>query len=111
MLPGCFGVTVTVTAAVAGGLVAPVAVAVYVVVVPGVTVCVPPVLASGYDEPSVPVMTTVVALVATTVNVDEVPAVIVVGLALIVTVGAVDAFTVTVVLAVAVPPAPVTVIV
>jgi len=89
------------------------------VVVAGVTDCVPPVLASGYDEPSVPVITTVVALVAVTVSVAGRldPAVIVVGFALMVTVGAGGggggggAFTVTVALAVAVPDVPVTVIV
>ena len=109
MLP----LTVTVAVAVAGGFVVPVAVAVYVVVFAGFTCCVPPVFAKGNDEPSVPVITTVVALVAATVRVEELPAAIAVGFAVIVTVGAgsTGGFTVNVVLAVAVPPAPATVIV
>jgi hypothetical protein len=48
-------------------------------------------------------------LVATTVNVDEAPELIVVGLAVMLTVGAGGAVTVTVALAVALPPAPVAV--
>lgn len=114
MLPGCF--TVTVAVAFAGGFEVPVAVAVYVVVSAGFTCCVPPVFAKGNDEPSVPVITTVVAFVAATVRVEEVPAAIVVGFAVMVTVGVGGggggvAVTVTVALAVAVPPPPVTVIV
>jgi hypothetical protein len=71
------------------------------------------VFAKGNDEPSVPVMTTVVAFVAATVRVEEVPSAIVVGFAVMVTVGAgsTGVFTVTVAEAVAVPPEPVTVIV
>ncbi len=57
--------------------------------------------------PSEPVTVTVVALVADTVNVDEVPAVIEDGLAVMVTVGGVaGTVTVTIAVAVAVPPAP-----
>ena len=57
--------------------------------------------------PSEPVTVTVVALVAATVNVDELPAVIEDGLAAMVTVGGVaGAVTVTMAVAVAVPPVP-----
>jgi len=83
--------TVTVAVAVAGVLPdAPFAVAVYVVVLAGVTLSVPPVAAIVLLEPSDPVTVTLVAFVAVTVNVEEAPAAIDVGLAMIVTVGAVD---------------------
>ena len=65
----------------------PFAVAVYVVVVAGLTACVPPVAARVYVVPSEPLMVTCVALVAETVRVDELPAVMDAGDALIVTVG------------------------
>jgi hypothetical protein len=42
-----------------------------------------------YELPSDPVTVTLVALVADTVNVDELPAVIIVGLEVMLTVGAV----------------------
>jgi hypothetical protein len=89
----------------------PVAVAVYVVVAVGLTDCVPPVDVRVYELPSLPVIVTPVALVAVTVSVDDPPAVIEVGLAAILTVGAglVDAPTVTVVDAEIFPPAPVAV--
>jgi hypothetical protein len=67
---------------------APVAVAVYVVVVFGLTDCVPPVDCKVYALPSVPLTITPVALVAETVRVAELPAVIDVGLAVMLTVGA-----------------------
>jgi hypothetical protein len=59
--------------------------------------------------PSVPVTVTWVALVAVTVNVDEFPEVIEVGLAVMLTVGAAAGVTVTVAPAEAFPPAPVAV--
>jgi hypothetical protein len=59
--------------------------------------------------PSVPVTVTPVAFVAVTVNVDELPEAIVVGLAVMPTVGAGAGVTVTVVPADAFPPAPVAV--
>jgi hypothetical protein len=62
--------------------------------------------------PSVPVTVTPVALVAATVNVDELPAAIEVGLAVMLTVGAAGGpagVTVTVAVAVILPPAPVAV--
>jgi hypothetical protein len=64
-----------------------------------------------YVLPSVPVTFTWVALVAVTVKVEEFPAVMDVGFAVIVTVGVgvVAAVTVTVAVAVAVPPVPVAV--
>jgi hypothetical protein len=79
-----------------------------VVVAFGLTACVPPVVASVYELLSDPVIVTEVAFVAATVKVDEAPAVIEAGLALMVTVGAgvVVAFTVTVAVAEAFPPAP-----
>jgi hypothetical protein len=86
---------------------APVAVAVYVVVAAGLTVCVPPLGDKVYALPSVPLITTPVALAAVTVNVEDPPAVIDVGLAVMPTVGA--AVTVTVAVAVVLPPAPVAV--
>jgi hypothetical protein len=79
------------------------------VVAAGLTACVPPVGCSVYVLPSVPVTVTPVALVAPTVKVDELPAVIEVGLAVMATVGAggVTGVTVTVVPAEILPPAPV----
>jgi hypothetical protein len=62
-----------------------------------------------YELPSVPVTVTCVAFVAATVSVDELPGLIEVGLAVIVTVGGAAATTVTIAVAVAVPPAPVAV--
>jgi hypothetical protein len=60
---------------------------------------------------SVPVTFTLVTLVATTVKIEELPAVIAVGLAMIVTVGGgvLDPVIVTIAVAVTVPPAPVAV--
>jgi hypothetical protein len=69
----------------------------------GLTDCVPPVAARLYELPSVPVIVTCVAFVATTVSVEDVPAVIVLGLALIVTVGVAAVPIVTVAVAVALP--------
>lgn len=65
----------------------PVAVAVYVVVAVGLTDCVPPVGWRVYELPSVPVIVTAVALLAVTVSVDELPEVMEVGLAVMLTVG------------------------
>ena len=62
-----------------------------------------------YVLPSVPVTVTCVALVAVTVNVDEFPEMIDVGLAVMVMVNAVCGATITVVLAVICPPAPIAV--
>jgi hypothetical protein len=56
---------------------------------------VPPVAGKVYEVPLLPVTTTVVALVAVTVKVDELPSTIEVGLALMVTVGAAVTVTVT----------------
>lgn len=53
----------------------------------GLTVCVPPVDCMVYVLPSDPVTVTCVAFVADTVKVDELPAVIVVGLEVMLTVG------------------------
>jgi hypothetical protein len=103
---------VTVTVAVAEAFPpAPVAAAVYVVVVVGLTDCVPPDAWRGYEVPSDPVTETAVAFVATTVKMDAAPAVIEVGLALMVTVaaGVETAVTVTVAGAEVFPPAPVAV--
>lgn len=85
-----------------------VAVAVYVVVAVGLTDCVPPFGWRVYELPSVPVTVTDVALVAVTVRVDEDPDEIVVGFAVMVTVGlfVVELLTVTVVVAVVLPPVP-----
>jgi hypothetical protein len=55
----------------------------------GVTVCVPPAAWRVYALPSLPLTVTWVALVAATVKVDELPALIEVGLAVMLTVGAV----------------------
>jgi hypothetical protein len=64
-----------------------------------------------YVLPSVPVTVTEVAFVAATVSVDELPAGIVLGLAVMLTVGAAapGGVTVTTVVAVVLPPAPVAV--
>jgi hypothetical protein len=78
-------------------------------VVVGLTACVPPVALKVYELLSVPVTVTPVAFVAVTVSVDELPALIEAGLAVILTVGPALATTVTVAVAVAVPPAPVAV--
>lgn len=76
----------------------------------GLTACVPPLAASVYELPSLPVTTTPVAFVAATVKIDELPAVTEVGLAVMATVGAtVTAVTVTTAVAVFLPPAPVAV--
>jgi hypothetical protein len=75
----------------------------------GLTACVPPLTDKVYELPSLPVSVTVVALVAVTVKMDELPAVIDVGLAVIVTVGAGLGVTVTVAVAEVFPPAPVAV--
>lgn len=83
---GGFAVTVTVAVAVVDPP-APVAVAVYVVVVAGLTACWPPVADRVYELPSEPVTVTVVARVALTVRMDEAPAAIAVGLAVMLTVG------------------------
>jgi len=74
------------------------------VVAVGLTDCVPPLAPSVYDEPSLPLIVTCVALVATTFSEEEPPAAIEVGLALMVTVGA--AFTLTVTAADVFSPAP-----
>jgi hypothetical protein len=112
---GCMTVTATDAVAVPP---APVAVTVYVAVLVGLTVSVPPVAGKLAGEekavPSVPCKTRVVALVATTVRVVELPRFIDVGLAVRVTVGAAGGgagVTVTVAVAVAgvVPAAPVAV--
>jgi len=96
-------VTVAVAEAVPPG---PVAVAVYVVVVVGVTACVPPLDTSAYVVPSLPVNVTCAAFTAVTMRVDDCPDVIVSGFAVICTVGAGFAVTVTVTVAEAFPPAP-----
>jgi hypothetical protein len=82
---------------------------VYVVVAVGLTACVPPLGCNVYVLPSLPVTATCVALLAVTVNVEELPSLIEVGLATIVTVGAALAVTVTVAVAVADPAVPVAV--
>lgn len=66
----------------------PVALAVYVVVAAGLTLCVPPAAGNVYELPSEPVIVTVVAFAAVTESVDVVPAATVVGLADMLTVGA-----------------------
>ncbi|MGB8477374.1 MAG: hypothetical protein WCE63_00855 [Acidobacteriaceae bacterium] len=72
---------------------APVAFAVYVVVEVGLAENAPPVAAIVRLLPLVPVIVIAVAFLAVTVNVEELPLVIVVGLALIVMVGVVAAST------------------
>src|ERR1700733_7418658 len=81
------GVIVTVTVAEALPPV-PVAAAVYVVVAVGLTVCVPPAAKSVYALPSVPLTATWVAFIAFTVRVEEPPALMEVGSAVMPTVGA-----------------------
>jgi hypothetical protein len=81
------GLAATVTVAVAETLPeTPVAVAVYVVVLDGLTACVPPVELSWYELPSDPVTVTVEALVAVTLSVDEAPAAMEAGAATTLTV-------------------------
>lgn len=64
----------TVTVAVAEALPPlPAALAVYVVVVAGFTTCVPPLMGSEYELPSLPATVTCFAFVAVTVRVDELP--------------------------------------
>jgi hypothetical protein len=77
----------------------------------GLTISVPPVACRVSELPSVLVTVTWVAFVAVTVNVEELPEVMDVGLAVMVTVGVVvvAAATVTVAVAVALPPGPVAV--
>jgi len=78
--------TVTVDAAVADPP-GPLALAVYVVVAVGFTVCVPPAAGRVYELPSEPLIVTVLAFVAATVSVADVPAATVVGFDVMVTVG------------------------
>jgi len=81
--------TVTVAEAVAGVVPAPpVAVAVYVVVADGVTVCDPPVPGMEYLLPSEPVITTADALCAETFRTEDVPDATEPGVAASATVGA-----------------------
>jgi hypothetical protein len=81
------------------------------VVTVGLNVTLPPVLAKAYFVLSkLSVITTLVAFAAVTVSVEDCPLAIVVGFAVMEAVGALDV-TVTVACAVAVPPAPVTVMV
>jgi hypothetical protein len=81
------GLAVTVTVAVADtGPETPVAVAVYVVVLAGLTACVPPVELSWYELPSDPVTVTPEALAAATLSVDEAPAAMEAGVATTLTV-------------------------
>jgi hypothetical protein len=78
---------VTVTVAVAEIFpVPPAATAVYVVVLAGLTACVPPVELSWYELPSDPLTVTAEAFVAVTVRVDEAPAAMEAGAATMVTV-------------------------
>lgn len=77
------------------------------VVAAGLAVCVPPFGSRVYELPSDPVTVTCVALVAVTVKVEELPAVIEAGSAVILTVGIPGTATVTVVVTVVFPPAPV----
>jgi hypothetical protein len=77
-----------------------------VVVAAGLTACVPPLDCRVYVVPSVPVTVTAVALVATTVKVDELPGLMETGLATMLTVAAELAVTVTVALAEVFPPMP-----
>ena len=82
------GAGVIVTVAIAEALPpVPVAAAAYVVVAMGLTVCVPPAAERVYALPSVPLTVTWVAFVAFTVRVEEPPALMEVGLAIILTVG------------------------
>jgi hypothetical protein len=75
-----------------------------VVVAEGLTDCVPPVAPSVYELPSLPLIVTCVALVATTFSEEEPPEAIDVGLAVMDTVGA--GLMVTVAAAEAFPPLP-----
>lgn len=70
------------------------------------TACVPPFADSEYELPSLPVKVTLVAFVAVTVRVDELPDVTDVGFAMMAIVDAGFDVTVTVALAVALPPVP-----
>ena len=72
----------------------------------GLTDCAPPFEAKVYELPSLPLTVTAVALLAVTVNVEELPEVIEVGSAAILTLGA-GLVTVTVALAEIFPSAPV----
>jgi hypothetical protein len=86
-----FEVEVTVTVAVAAAMPpVPIAAAVYMVVAIGLTVWVPPLGCRAYVMPSDPVTVTLVAFVAVTVRVDELPEVIEAGEAEMLTVGAPD---------------------
>jgi hypothetical protein len=80
-----------------------------VVVTVGLTIWLPPLGCRVYELPSLPLIVTAVELVAVTVNVDDLPEIIDAGLALMLTVGAAGWVTVTVALAVVLPPAPVAV--
>ena len=73
----------------------------------GLTACVPPLGCRLYVLRSVPVTVTWFAFVAVTVNVDEPPGLIDVGVAMMLTVGAAGAITVTVVVPELFPPLPV----
>jgi hypothetical protein len=86
MAVSVFAVTVTVVAAEVLPC-APVAATVYVVVAAGLTTCGPPLDGKVYELPSVPVIVTWVAFVATTVRVDELPGEIEAGLAVMLTPG------------------------
>jgi hypothetical protein len=79
------------------------------VVVAGLTACVPPLAERLYELPSEPVTVTLVARVAVMVRMDEPPARMPVGLAEIITFGGGFAVTVTVAIALTDPPAPVAV--
>lgn len=84
---GGFVAAVTATVAVAEIFpVTPVAAAVYVVVLAGLTACVPPVELSWYELPSDPLTVTPEAFAAVTVSVDEPPAAMEVGVATMLTV-------------------------
>jgi hypothetical protein len=80
---------------------------VYVVVAVGLTDCVPPSTGREYVVWSVPVIDTKVAFAAVTVKVDAFPEMTDVGFAVMLTVGAGFAVTVTVARAEVLPPAPV----
>ena len=84
----------------------PVAIAVYIVVFVGLTACVPPLGWRTYVLPSDPITFTCVAPKAVIVRMEELPAVIEVGMAVIETVGAGMGITVSVALAELVPPGP-----
>lgn len=81
------------------------------VVALGLTACVPPVADKVYELLSVPVIVTWVALVAVTVRMDEAPALMALGFAMMLTVGcgAAAALTETDAVAFAEPPGPVAV--